>query len=75
MENRAETVIIRVDKCIFCSEIGVSCELFKSFLIQSLEKSLPSNFCVVPYETKENINNPNHNSFVLKLRIEKTFIS
>ena len=75
LENRAETVIIRVDKCIFCSEIGVSCELFKSFLIQSLEKSLPSDFCVVPYETKENINNPNHNSFVLKLRIEKTFIS
>ncbi|MBY8987257.1 MAG: hypothetical protein KGD61_02295 [Candidatus Lokiarchaeota archaeon] len=75
VENRAETLIIRVDKCIFCSEIGVSCELFKSFLINSLEKSLPSDFCVVPYETKENINNPNHNSFVLKLRIEKTFIS
>ena len=75
VENRAETVIIRVDKCIFCSEIGISCELFKSFLIHSLEKSLPSDFCVVPYETKENINNPNHNSFVLKLRIEKTFIS
>jgi len=75
VENRAETVIIRVDKCIFCSEIGISCELFKSFLIDSLEKSLPSDFCVVPYETKENINNPNHNSFVLKLRIEKTFIS
>ena len=75
VENRAETVIIRVDKCIFCSEIGISCELFKSFLIHSLEKSLPSDFCIVPYETKENINNPNHNSFVLKLRIEKTFIS
>ena len=75
VENRAESVIIRVDKCIFCSEIGISCELFKSFLIHSLEKSLPSDFCVVPYETKENINNPNHNSFVLKLRIEKTFIS
>ncbi|GAH31327.1 unnamed protein product, partial [marine sediment metagenome] len=75
VENRAETVIIRVDKCIFCSEIGVSCELFKSFLIHSLEKSLPSDYRVVPYETKENISNPNHNSFVLKLRIEKTFIS
>ncbi|NHJ20685.1 MAG: hypothetical protein EAX91_07085 [Candidatus Lokiarchaeota archaeon] len=71
VENRAESVIIRVDKCIFCSEIGVSCELFKSFLIHSLEKSLPSDFCVVPYEIKENINNPDHNSFVLKLRIEK----
>ncbi len=75
VENRAETCIIRVDKCIFCSEIGVSCELFKSFLIHSLEKSLSSDYRVVPYETKENINNPNHNSFVLKLRIEKKFIS
>jgi hypothetical protein len=75
VENRAESVIIRVDKCIFCSEIGVSCELFKSFLIHSLEKSLPSDYDVVSYETKENINNPNHNSFILKLRIEKTFIS
>ena len=75
VENRAETIIIRVDKCMFCSEIGVSCELFKSFLIHSLEKSLPSDYRVDPYETKENINNPNHNSFVLKLRIEKTFIS
>ena len=71
VENRAETIIIRVDKCIFCSEIGVSCELFKSFLINSLEKSLTSDYRIVPYETKENINNPNHNSFVLKLRIEK----
>ncbi len=75
VENRAESVIIRVDKCIFCSEIGVSCELFKSFLIHSLEKSLPSDYRVVQYETKENITNPNHNSFILKLRIEKTFIS
>ena len=75
VENSAESVIIRVDKCIFCSEIGVSCELFKSFLIHSLEKSLPSDYSVVWIETKENINNPNHNSFILKLRIEKTFIS
>jgi len=75
VENRADSVIIRVDKCIFCSEIGISCELFKSFLTNSLEKSLPSGYCVVTHETKENINNPNHNSFVLKLRIEKTFIS
>lgn len=75
VENRAESIVIRVDKCIFCSEIGVSCELFKSFLIHSLEKSLSSDYRVVSYETKENITNPNHNSFILKLRIEKTFIS
>ncbi len=71
VEYSPETVIIRVDKCFFCSEIGVYCELFKSFLIHSLEKSLTSDYCVIPIETKENINNPNHNSFILKLRIEK----
>ena len=75
VENRAESIVVRVDKCIFCSEIGVSCELFKSFLIHSLEKSLPSDYRVVSYETKENITNPNHNSFILKLKIEKKFIS
>jgi hypothetical protein len=75
VEYSPETVIIRVDKCIFCSEIGVSCELFKGFLIHSLEKSLTSDYYVIRIETKENINNPNHNSFILKLRIEKTIMS
>ena len=76
MESTPEMVVIRVDKCIFCSEIGVSCELFKGFLIQSLEKNLSSGYCVVPSGTiKENVSDPNHNSFILKLNIEKTFIS
>ena len=73
VESTPELVVIRVDKCIFCSEIGVSCDLFKGFLIHSLEKNLPSGFCVVPFGTiKENVSDPSHNSFVLKLRIEKS---
>jgi len=76
VESTPELVVIRVDKCIFCSEIGVSCDLFKGFIIHSLEKNLPSGFCVVPFGTiKENVSDPNHNSFILKLKIEKTFIS
>jgi len=76
VESTPELVVIRVDKCIFCSEIGVSCDLFKGFIIHSLEKNLPSGFSVVPFGTvKENISDPNHNSFILKLKIEKTFIS
>jgi len=73
VESTPELVVIRVDECIFCSEIGVSCDLFKGFLIHSLEKNLPSGFCVVPFGTiKENVSDPLHNSFVLKLRIEKS---
>jgi len=67
------SVIIRVNKCVFCSEIGVSCDLFKGFLINSLEKTLPTDFQVIQVSTKENVSDPNHNSFILKLTIEKTF--
>ena len=76
VENTPELVVVRVDKCIFCSEIGVSCDLFKGFIIHSLEKNLPSGFCVVPFVTiKENVSDPNHNSFILKLKIKKIFIA
>ena len=76
VESTPELVVIRVDKCMFCSEIGVSCDLFKGFIIHSLEKNLPSGFRVIPFGTiKENVSDPSHNSFILKLKIEKTFIS
>ena len=73
LEDSAETIVVRVDKCVFCSEIGISCDLFKGFLIHSLEKNLSSDYKVIPFSEKENINDPNHNSFILKLKIEKTF--
>ncbi|MFX1357326.1 MAG: hypothetical protein ACFFA8_08555 [Promethearchaeota archaeon] len=72
-EMNPETITIRVDKCIFCSEIGVSCNLFKGFLVHSLEKTLSSDYNVIQIAEKENINDPHHNSFVLKLKIEKRF--
>lgn len=71
IEKNDNEFTIRVDKCIFCSEIGVSCALFKGFLIHSLEKTLTSNYHVVLYGEKENITDPYHNSFFLKLKIEK----
>ena len=66
--------IIDVKKCVFCSEIGISCDLFKAFLINSLEKSLPSDNVVRPISIKENINSPNHNSFRLTLIVEKKIL-
>jgi len=73
IEKNDNQFTIRVDKCIFCSEIGVSCALFKGFLIHSLEKTLTSDYQVVSYREKENVTNPFHNSFVLTLKIEKRF--
>jgi hypothetical protein len=66
--------VIDVRKCVFCSEIGISCDLFKAFLINSLEKSLPSDKIVKPISIKENINSPDHNSFRLTLLIENKIL-
>ena len=70
-EKSDSKYIINVIKCVFCSEIGISCDLFKAFLINSLQKSLPSNKSVTPIITKENVNSPEHNSFKLTLLIEE----
>ena len=65
-------ITIQVHRCIFCSEFGVPCDMFKGFLVHSLEKSL-SSACEVSYEdNNEDVNNPNHNNFILKLKIEKS---
>ncbi|MFX0025594.1 MAG: hypothetical protein ACFE8M_04205 [Candidatus Hermodarchaeota archaeon] len=73
IEKSDELIIVKVDKCIFCSEIGVSCDLFRGFLVYSLEKALPSNHQIYYYGEKENLNSPHHNSFILKLKIKKRF--
>ncbi len=66
-----DEIKVRVHKCVFCSEIGVSCDLFKGFLVHSLEKTLQSGMMVITIEEKENIMDPNHSSFVLTLKIQK----
>jgi predicted hydrocarbon binding protein len=71
IKRTLDRVIIKVDKCIFCSEIGVTCDLFKGFLINSLEKTLSPDYHVVAEDIKEQANDPNHNTFILKLRIIK----
>ena len=67
-ENR---YVIGINKCVFCSEIGVSCDFFRGFLIHSLEKSLSSDYFIVSELTKENVFDPTHNSFVMILNLEK----
>lgn len=62
-----EQIVVRVEKCIFCSEIGTPCDLIKGFLVHSLEKTLPSNIQVSSSGEKTNSNDPHHNSFDMKL--------
>ncbi len=71
LENNQNEITVQVHRCIFCSEIGVPCDLFKGFLIHSLQKSLPSDHRVIYERDEEDINKPNHNSFIAKLKIEK----
>jgi hypothetical protein len=72
LEKTQDLYVINVEKCVFCSEIGVSCEFFKGFLIHSLEKTLSNEDTIISSGTKENINDPRHNNFILKLKIEKS---
>lgn len=71
VEISDDQIVVRVDKCIFCSEIGVSCDLFKGFIVHSVEKTLSSNYDVLYYGEKENVNDSRHNSFILKLKIKR----
>jgi predicted hydrocarbon binding protein len=73
IEKGKDAITISVQKCIFCSEIGVPCDMFKGFLVHSLEKALPSDFNVIHYGDRENKDHPDHNTFVLKLKIEKKY--
>lgn len=70
IEKSNNLFVVKVEKCIFCSEIGVSCDLFKGFIIHSLEKALTTEYRINCYGKSENVNDPQHNNFVLKLKIE-----
>jgi predicted hydrocarbon binding protein len=71
VENNEKEISVQINRCIFCSEVGVPCDLFIGFLVHSLQKSLPSEQKVTYRCDNENINDPNHNSFNVKLTIQK----
>ncbi|MFX1487727.1 MAG: hypothetical protein ACFFBI_01165 [Promethearchaeota archaeon] len=73
MEKFQKQVSVKVHRCIFCSEIGVPCDMFKGFLVHSLEKSLSSDYKVLHYTDIEKIHDPDHNTFILKLKIKKKY--
>ncbi|MFX1309065.1 MAG: hypothetical protein ACFE9M_04775 [Promethearchaeota archaeon] len=71
IENYENKITISVYRCIFCSEIGVPCDLFKGFLVNSLQKSLPSDHKVIYEKDIDNVEDPHHNNFIVKLKIDK----
>jgi hypothetical protein len=73
VENISDIIVVSVQKCVFCSEIGVPCDMFKGFLVNSLEKALPSEYRITHFGENEDLNDPNHNTFILKLKIEKKY--
>ena len=71
IEKTQDKIVIRIYKCVFCSEIGVSCDLFKGFLVHSLEKTLSSDYIIALAENKENIFEPTHNTFTMIMHLKK----
>ncbi|MFO8020548.1 MAG: hypothetical protein R6U96_18140 [Promethearchaeia archaeon] len=71
VEKRRNFFKVKVRNCVFCSEIGVDCSLFYGFLVDSLRKSLPSNY-EISYKVKGEHLAPNesgHNNFTIILSI------
>lgn len=73
LEIRQDFFSVQVKRCVFCTEIGVPCDLFKGFLVNSLEKSLPSKYRVVHSGEKNDTNDPHHHTFTVNLKIEKKY--
>ena len=71
LEKTKKSITVRVEKCFFCSEIGISCDLIMGFLLHSIEKTLPPDKRVEYDRNKENIKDPNHNTFVVKFKTKK----
>ena len=71
LEKTKKSITVRVKKCFFCSEIGISCDLIMGFLLHSIEKTLPPDKRVDYDRNKEDIKDPNHNTFVVKFKTKK----
>ena len=62
IDQGVNSFTVEIQNCVFCYEIGVPCQLFFGFLVQSLKKSLPENKNVTYVTEKET-----QNSHILKL--------
>ena len=67
VDQGVNSVTVEIQNCIFCYEIGVPCQLFIGFLVQSLKKSLPDNRRVIYLSDDQYISDSTKNSYILKL--------
>ena len=70
-EASEDSYTVQVKNCIFCTETGVSCDLFEGFLVHSLQKSLPTNQYVAYDCKRKSPFDPKHKNFIIKLKVEK----
>jgi small GTP-binding protein len=70
LEMSEDSYTLNVKNCIFCTETGVTCDLFEGFLVHSLQKTLPANKFVSFERNSKDPFDPNHNNFTIKLKIE-----
>ena len=70
MTGELESITLRIENCIFCSEVGVPCNFIVGFLVHSLEKSLRSNI-EISFSGLKDPNDPSHSNFILKLILKK----
>jgi predicted hydrocarbon binding protein len=61
------SVTVEIQNCIFCSDVGVPCNFFTGFLVNSLKKAIPDNRRVIYTNEKEEIPDLTHNPYILKL--------
>jgi predicted hydrocarbon binding protein len=71
--NLIKSATLKIENCIFCSEVGVPCNFIVGFLVHSLKKSLPSNRRVLFSGLKDPFD-LTHHSFILKLKSKKNKI-
>ena len=71
IEDNDIEIVVQIYRCIFCSEIGVPCDLFIGFLVHSIQKSLTSEHKVICERENEDVKDPDHNTFIVKLKIQK----
>ena len=67
LEQGENSVMVEIQNCIFCSEVGIPCNLFTGFLVHSLKKAIPDNRRVIYTNDKEEVPDLTENSYVLKL--------
>ncbi len=67
IDKSENSYVISVENCVFCSEIGVSCDLFKGFLLYSLEKTFNTAVKVYLQGIPEDVKSVKHNYFNIKL--------